>query len=65
VRKNTVRDAALPAMKAVPLRLTEKQWVRLKRFALDERTSVQVLAMRGLSRLMVERGLAPLVHEDE
>jgi len=45
---------------ATNLRLTRDQWRRVHELALDEETSVQELALRGLSRLFEERGLPRL-----
>jgi len=45
---------------ATNLRLTRDQWRRVHELALDEETSVQELAVRGLSRLFEERGLPRL-----
>jgi hypothetical protein len=45
---------------ATNLRFTRVQWRRVRELALDEETSVQELAIRGLSRLLEERGLPGL-----
>jgi len=45
---------------ATNLRLTRDQWRRVHELALDEETTVQELAIRGLSRLFEERGLPRL-----
>ena len=45
---------------ATNLRLTRDQWRRVHELALDEETSVQELAIRGLSRLFEDRGLPKL-----
>lgn len=45
---------------AVTLRLRKEQWRRLKELSIDERSSIQALAIEGMSRLFVERGLPPL-----
>jgi hypothetical protein len=45
---------------ATNLRLTRDQWRRVHELALDEETTVQELAIRGLSRLLEERGLPRL-----
>lgn len=45
---------------ATNLRLTRDQWRRVHELALDEETSVQELAIRGLSRLFEDRGLPRL-----
>ena len=45
---------------ATNLRLTRDQWRRVQQLALDEETTVQELAIRGLSRLFQERGLPHL-----
>lgn len=45
---------------ATNLRLTRDQWRRVHELALDEETTVQELAVRGLSRLFEERGLPRL-----
>ena len=45
---------------ATNLRLTRDQWRRVHELALDEETTVQELAIRGLSRLFEERGLPSL-----
>ncbi len=45
---------------ATNLRLTRDQWRRVHELALDEETTVQELAVRGLSRLLEERGLPRL-----
>jgi len=57
--KQTDSAAEVPARdERVPLtvRLTRPQWRRVKNLALDEQTSVQDLAVRGLSKLLEERG---------
>jgi hypothetical protein len=45
---------------ATNLRLTRDQWRRVHELALDEETTVQELAIRGLSRLFQDRGLPRL-----
>jgi hypothetical protein len=45
---------------ATNLRLTRDQWRRVHELALEEETTVQELAIRGLSRLFEERGLPGL-----
>ena len=45
---------------ATNLRLTRDQWRCVHELALDEETTVQELAIRGLSRLFEERGLPRL-----
>jgi hypothetical protein len=45
---------------ATNLRLTRDQWRRVHELALDEETTVQELAIRGLSRLFEDRGLPKL-----
>ncbi len=45
---------------ATNLRLTRDQWRRVHELALDEETTVQELAIRGLSKLFEERGLPRL-----
>jgi len=44
----------------VTLRLTPDQWRRAKELAIADRTSIQALAVAGISRLLAERGLPPL-----
>ena len=44
----------------ITVRLDKTQWRRVKELALDEGSSVQELAVRGLSRLLEEKGLDPL-----
>jgi len=44
----------------VTLRLTPDQWRRAKELAIADRTSIQALALAGISRLLAERGLPPL-----
>ena len=61
----TANPIAPPAEKkkgrvATNLRLTRDQWRRVHELALDEETSVQELAIRGLSRLLEDRGLPRL-----
>lgn len=58
----TSAAAAGPKGERIPLtvRLEPGQWRRIKELALDERASVQELAVRGLSRLLEEKGLDPL-----
>ena len=53
-------DAKRKNRVATNLRLTRDQWRRVHELALDEETSVQELAVRGLSRLFEERGLPRL-----
>jgi len=45
---------------ATNLRLTRDQWRRVHELALEEETTVQELAIRGLSRLFEDRGLPRL-----
>ncbi len=45
---------------ATNLRLTRDQWRRVHELALEEETTVQQLAIRGLSRLFEDRGLPRL-----
>jgi hypothetical protein len=53
----TVRkDSRVP----MTVRLEQSQWRRVKELALDERVSVQELALRGFSRLLEDKGLDPL-----
>lgn len=61
------KDAAVPAVAqkkpeiiGVTLRLTPDQWRRAKELAIADRTSIQALALAGISRLLAERGLPPL-----
>ncbi len=42
------------------IRLSAAQWRRVKDFALDENATFKDLAVRGISRLMEDRGLPPL-----
>jgi hypothetical protein len=58
----TEQAAAQKKNERVPMtvRLDKAQWRRIKELALDEGTSVQDLAVRGLSRLLEEKGLDPL-----
>ncbi len=53
-------DAKKKNRVATNLRLTRDQWRRVHELALDEETTVQELAIRGLSRLFEERGLPRL-----
>ncbi len=53
-------DAKKKSRVATNLRLTRDQWRRVHELALDEETTVQELAIRGLSRLFEERGLPRL-----
>ena len=53
-------DAKKKSRVATILRLTRDQWRRVHELALDEETTVQELAIRGLSRLFEERGLPRL-----
>ena len=58
--KNALAGTTLQQKKnrvATNLRLTRDQWRRVHELALDEETTVQELAIRGLSRLFEERGL--------
>jgi hypothetical protein len=43
-----------------PLRFTPAQWERVKQFAITERTSIQQLAIAGISRLLEEKGFPKL-----
>jgi hypothetical protein len=45
---------------ALTVRLPRGDWQRVHQLALDEGVSIQQLAVDGLSRLFVERGLPPL-----
>ena len=44
----------------ITLRFTRKQWETVHEFALSEGTSIQQLGIRGLSRLLQEKGLPAL-----
>lgn len=57
---NTSIAKKKPDRVATNLRLTRDQWRRVHELALDEETTVQDLAIRGLSRLFEERGLPRL-----
>lgn len=48
---------------ATNLRLTREQWRRVHELAFDEETTVQELAIRGLSRLFEERGVPRLSYD--
>jgi hypothetical protein len=56
----SVAEAKKKNRVATNLRLTRDQWRRVHELALDEETTVQELAIRGLSRLFEERGLPRL-----
>ena len=68
-RSATPATASVPAARGdekkgeiigVTLRLTLDQWRRAKELAIADRTSIQALALAGISRLLAERGLPPL-----
>jgi len=67
-RSATPATASVPAARGekkgeiigVTLRLTLDQWRRAKELAIADRTSIQALALVGISRLLAERGLPPL-----
>lgn len=44
----------------VSLRLTPEQWRRVKELSMNERRSIQQLAIAGLSRFFTDQGLKPL-----
>ena len=56
----TIAEAKKKNRVATNLRFTRDQWRRVHELALDEETTVQKLAIRGLSRLFEERGLPRL-----
>jgi hypothetical protein len=45
---------------ALTVRLQRAEWERLHQLAVSEGTSIQSLAVRGLSRMFSEKGLPPL-----
>lgn len=47
-------------VKKLSLRLTRAQWIRVSHLALERDTSVQQMALDGLSRLFTDTGLPPL-----
>ncbi len=48
------------ALVALTIRLTRPQWERIHQLAVSEGVSIQQLAVRGLSHVLRERGLADL-----
>jgi len=57
---NAARTRGKGAFVGITLRLSRAQWDRLHDLARAEGVSLNELALRGLSRLFVERGLPPL-----
>jgi hypothetical protein len=53
-------EKAREERKTVTLRLSPKQHKRLRAFSVEVESSIQDLLVLGLSRLMVDHGLAPL-----
>lgn len=46
--------------KGVTLRLTPEQWRRAHELAVNDETSINALAIAGISKILQERGLPPL-----
>jgi hypothetical protein len=44
----------------VTIRIPRDSWKRLRAFADDEGSSIQALAMQGMSKMLEEKGLKPL-----
>ncbi len=53
-------EAGEGALVALTVRLTRPQWERIHQLAVSEGVSIQQLAVRGLSHVLNERGLAEL-----
>lgn len=51
------RVRAQGATVALTVRVSKSDWLRLHQLAMAEGTSLQVLALRGFSRLLEEQGL--------
>lgn len=47
---------------ALTLRVSRGEWERLHQLAVSEGTSIQSLAIEGLSHIFTKKGLPPLVH---
>jgi len=45
---------------ALTVRLPRAEWARLHQLAVSEGTSLQTLAIRGLSQVFVDQGLPPI-----
>ncbi len=65
--KPVTDSAAKPARRraagetvALTVRLTRDDWARLHALAVSEGSSLQALALAGLSRVMAEHGLPPM-----
>jgi transposase InsO family protein len=56
----TPRKRGKGMLVAVTVRFTRDQWERVHQLALSEGTSIQDLAVRGLSRLLRDKGLRDL-----
>ena len=54
------RERGKGALVALTVRLTRPQWERIHQLAVSEGVSIQQLAVRGLSHVLRERGLAEL-----
>ncbi len=54
------RERGKGALVALTVRLTRPQWERIHQLAVSEGVSIQQLAVRGLSHVLSERGLADL-----
>jgi len=55
-----IRIKARSGLISVTIRLTREQWKRLHELALMDGSSLQSLAVMGLSRVFEDRGLPPL-----
>ena len=56
----TVRQRGKGEVVALTVRLPRADWERLHQLAVAEGTSIQQLAVRGLSRQFTEKGLPPI-----
>jgi uncharacterized membrane protein len=54
------RERAKKDVVALTVRLPKAEWERLHRLALSEGVSIQTLAVRGLSLVFAEKGLAAI-----
>ncbi len=59
-KKSVPQESHAAAKHQFTLRLTPEQRVRLKKYAAEMDTTIQALAIQGLSRLFEDRGLPPL-----
>lgn len=56
----TPRERGKGDIVSLTLRLPRAEWERLHQLAVSEGTSINKLAIRGLSRLFAEKGLPPI-----